>query len=243
MTPDTALAVHFTEGVVQQDVSAAGCIRARVAADDRIKTEQRLERDAFEPVIKDFAGTTREEFVQLALHCKRQSAKVATEAQQFPKITTSVQIRGWRASQQVAQQRDRAIEQRMEVGQTRRIAGTVPTYFRERRRGIGAGAEGIAIGQRQEVLQRPLEDAQSVLGQTQFANHLRVEQAHRVTRRGIAKARRKFLGHGSPADYAPALEYADAQARTREITGADEPVVTGADHQGIKIIERGLATG
>ena len=47
----------------------------------------------------------------------------------------------------------------MEIGQASGIARAVATDFFERGRRVGTGAERVAIGQWQEILHRPLEDA------------------------------------------------------------------------------------
>ena len=145
--------------------------------------------------------------------------------------------------QQVAQQRDGAAEHLVEGGQARRVAGAETAHLLERVRGRGTGAERAAVGQRQEVLHRPLDHAQPMAGETQFGDHPGIEQAHGVAGGRVAEARVELLGDGRPADHPPALEHGHPQPRPGEVTGAGEAVVTAADDQGVEICGRGLATG
>ena len=66
MAPAAGLAVHFAEQVVQQHVGAARRVRAGVIADHRIPAQHRLQRRAFEVVVKQFAGGLGEQVEQVA---------------------------------------------------------------------------------------------------------------------------------------------------------------------------------
>jgi hypothetical protein len=55
--------------------------------------------------------------------------------------------------------------------------------------------------------------------------------------------KRQLFGHGRAANQVPTLEYTDPQTGPRQVAGADEAVVTGADDERIEIGGRGLATG
>ena len=67
-----------------------------------------------------------------------------------------------------------------------------------------------------------------MLGEPQIAQHFWVQQAHRVAGRGVAKAWMELLGDGGAADEAAALEDEDFEARSGEIAGTGEAVVTCA---------------
>ena len=67
--------------------------------------------------------------------------------------------------------------------------------------GRRAELEVLSVGQRQEVGERALDDLQAVLGEPQVADHLGIEEAHRVGGGGVAEARREFLGDRRAADH------------------------------------------
>ena len=101
----------------------------------------------------------------------------------------------------------------------------------------------IAIIERQKILHRSLENLQAVFVQPQILDDLRVQQADGVAGRGIAKAGVELLGDRRAADDATTLENPHFQAGFSQITGAGQPVVAGADDEGIKFLGRGLAAG
>ncbi len=67
-----------------------------------------------------------------------------------------------------------------------------------------------------------------MLGKMQVAQHLRVQQAHRVAGRGVAKSGVEFLGDRGAADEVAALEDQDLPAGPGEVAGAGEAIVAGA---------------
>ncbi len=87
--------------------------------------------------------------------------------------------------------------------------------------------------QRQEIRERTLDHPQAVIGELQLANDLRIEQAHRIGGRGVAKAGREFLGDRGAADERAALEHPHLETGAGEIAGADEAVVSAADDDDI----------
>jgi hypothetical protein len=98
-----------------------------------------------------------------------------------------------------------------------------------------AGEQIAAIGQRQKILRAAFDDAQAVLVQLEIADDFRLQQAYRIGRGRVAEAGPKFLGHRRAADNTAPLHDPHSQARHAEIGRADEPVVAGADDDGIKI--------
>jgi len=88
-------------------------------------------------------------------------------------------------------------------------------------------------GERQQVGQGTLQDAQAVLGETQIGDDPRVEQADRVAGDRIAEARVELLGHRRAADDMAALQHGNRQTGPRQIAGACQAIVTAADDDGV----------
>jgi len=68
-----------------------------------------------------------------------------------------------------------------------------------------------------------------MLGEPQLADHLGIEEAHRIGRRRVAKGWCELLGDRGAADERAALEHPYFQAGAGEIAGADQAVVSAAD--------------
>ncbi len=206
MAPAAGLAVDLAEGMMQQHVAAAGRVGTAVVADHRVETEQRLQWRAFEPVIEQVAGAAREQFVHFALRRQRQRAELPAEGERFPEIPRAAQVGRRRAHQQRAQQLHGAPQHRVVVGQAGRVAHAEAARLGARVLQTRSGAERVAVGQRQVVLHRALDDAQAVLGEAQVGDHGRVEQADRVAGGRVAEAGVEFLGHRRAPDDVAALE-------------------------------------
>jgi hypothetical protein len=99
-----------------------------------------------------------------------------------------------------------------------------------------------AVRERQKIRHWPLEYLQTVLVQFEIADHLRMQQAHRVARSRIAEAGKKFLGHGGAADYAAPLEHAHFEPRCSEIARADQAIVAATDDNGVVFLRSGHLT-
>src|SRR3546814_3507416 len=84
---------------------------------------------------------------------------------------------------------------------------------------------------RQEIADRPLDHAITVIGELHVGDDLGLEQTNRVARDRIAETRREFLGHRGAADDVARLDDAHLQPGFREIEGAEAAVVAGADNQ------------
>ena len=73
----------------------------------------------------------------------------------------------------------------------------------------------------------------AVLAQAQVRDDLRLEHRDDVRRARNAVAGPQLLGDARAAEHVAALEHADVEARTGEIGGRREPVVTASDDDGI----------
>jgi hypothetical protein len=87
----------------------------------------------------------------------------------------------------------------------------------------------MRLVQRQEVSQRPLDDAQAVAGQVHVADDFRVQQRHGVGRHRVAKARVELLGHRRAADHAALLQHRHLQSGARQVPGTDQAIVAASD--------------
>ncbi len=220
---------------MQQHVGAAGRIRARVAADDRIEAEGRFERGVLEPAVEQVARAAREELEHRALRRQRQRTEGMTHAERGAEVAPATQVRRRRLQQQRAQQVDRLADVRVIGGQSRGVAGAA--------RGDGASGVGRGGAERetaarcfhQPVLQRALEDREAVFGQTQILLDPGMQQADGVARRRVAEAGMEFLGDGGASGHAAALVERDVQAGGGEVRGAGEAVVAGPDDRDVRI--------
>ena len=91
----------------------------------------------------------------------------------------------------------------------------------------------LAFRQGQEIGLRPRHEAKTVGLQPQVADDFRGQQAHGVTRRGVAESRVEFLRHGGAADDGAAFQHAHAQARPGQVAGANQTVMATADDDDI----------
>ena len=71
------------------------------------------------------------------------------------------------------------------------------------------------MGERKKIREGPLDDRQTMLRKPQIADHVRVEQAHRVARRRIPKTGVKFLGDSGAAHDVTPLDNAYRRAGSR----------------------------
>ena len=95
-----------------------------------------------------------------------------------------------------------------------------------------------AIRCRQEIGQLAMQDLQPMRVQLKIGDDLRLQQRHRVTGDGVAEAGMEFLCHRRAAHQAAAFQHRHAQAGARQIEGANQPVMAGADDQHICILGR-----
>src|SRR6185437_13901684 len=79
MAPDTLLAVHLAPAMMQQHIARAGSIGAVVGSNDSVETKDRLDRFAFEPLIKDIAGRTGEEFEKVTLSLEPERTQAVSD--------------------------------------------------------------------------------------------------------------------------------------------------------------------
>ena len=236
VAPHALLAVHFAEDVMQQHVSGARRVRARQIADHRIEAEHGLDRIGIEPAVEHIAGRFAQEAERrrdgvVLPQPLADGRKLAELARAMAEIAQR-QI-GRRGKHEAAQH----IGDTADLGLIGAIAGGVlGAEFRDLVFAAALAGEQIAaIGQRQEILRAALDDAQAMLVQLEIANDLWLQQAHRIGRGRVAEAGPKFLRHRGAADDTAPLNDAHAQARHAEIGRAGQPVVAGADDDGIKV--------
>ncbi len=229
--PGALPAVHLAEDVVQQHVGAARGVRAREVAHDAVEAEAGLERLGLEPALEPLARGQGEEVEHVALQRERQAREVAARLPRREELGHPAARVGRRLEQERAQHVGHGGEARVV---RRQPLGVAPAEARHLAPGgvqAAAHAQAPAAGQRQEVGERALDDAQPVPGEPQVADHLRMQQAHRVARGGIAEARVELLGHGRAADDTPALEHAHPQPGGGEVGRAGQAVVARPDDE------------
>ena len=223
---------------MQQHVRGARRVGAREIADDRVESEDGLDRLAREPAIENVAGAFREEVDEVAALGQRQRAQLPAGPHQIEQRRDI--LRGSRPdirrrhAQHAAQHRGDAIEHRVIRGQRLGIAARKLRHLRLRRRDAAADLQIFAIGQRQEVGERPRANGKTMLREPEIADHPRVEQADRVARGRVAKAGMEFLGDRGAAHDVAAFGDAHREARGGEIRGAGEAVVAAADDDGVE---------
>ncbi len=225
----SALSVHFAECVVQEHVGRAGRIGAREMPDLRVESEHRLDRIAFEPVVEQVARAAGDELPQVALAGALKAREPPAQSERAqPGAPTSSQI-GRRFENKGAQRIRSGFDGAVVIGQalrvTRRKSGQLPLRIGKCR----SQPERAAVGQRQEIRERTLDDVQAVIGEPELAYDFRIEEAHRVGGSGVAEAGCEFLGDGRAADDGAALEHPYLETGAGEIARAHQAVVTAAD--------------
>ena len=90
-----------------------------------------------------------------------------------------------------------------------------------------------AIFLRQEVADRPLDDAIAMVCQAHILDHLGLQQADGVARDGIAETGVEFLGHRRAAYDIASLDDAYLHSGAGKIKGADKSVVASANDYSI----------
>ncbi len=236
VAPDALPAVHLAERVMQHHIGRTRRIGAGIIADDGVEPEQRLHQVALEHLVQHLAGRPREQIEQAALLLQRKPAQDAGAAERIEGLADCARTEPFhdvrrRAQHEGAQHVGDLFKPEVEGLQASGIA------FAELGQGLTgaafAGQQMAAIGGRQEILRAALDDAQSVLGQFEIRNDLRVEQADRVGRDRIAEPGMEFLGDRGAARHLAALDDSDAQARHRKIGCAGEAVMPGADDDNV----------
>ncbi len=229
VSPGAALAVHFAERVVQKHVGRAGRIGAREMPDLGVEAERRLEGIGLEPPVEELARAFRDDLPQVALRAARKEGELPAQREGAQAAAPARAQIGRRledeAAQRVGSGFDGAVVVRQAPGVASREARELLLGVRGRRTEL----EISPVRERQEIRERPLDDLQAVIREPQVADHLRIEQAHRVRGGGIAETRREFLGDGRAADDRAALQHPDTEAGACQITRADQAVMTAAD--------------
>ena len=224
--------------MMQKHIARAGRIGAGVGSDDSVEAEDRLDRIALEPLVEQVAGRAGEELEKVALAFEIERAQAVSDfgrvderAEAGDEPPSGRDVRG-RDKRERAQDVGEALKPSLVSGEPLGVAGG---EFGD----LGLGASGrdleiAPIGQRQEVRQGTLDDAEPVAVKLEVADDLRVEKRDGIGGDGIAEARMKFLGRRRAADLRAALEHRDLEAGHGEIGGGDKAVMPGADDDDVR---------
>jgi hypothetical protein len=91
------------------------------------------------------------------------------------------------------------------------------------------------IDRRHEIRDSTRNDPEPELNQAHLGNDFLLQQADRVTRNRVTKARMEFLGDGGAPYCTMTLEHAHRAPSTGEIEGTDQTVMPPADDDDVKI--------
>ena len=224
--------------MMQEHVARAGRIGAGVGSDDSVEAEDRLDRIALEPLVEQVAGRAGEELEEVALAFEIERAQAVSgsrrvdegaEAGDKPLSGRDVRGRGQRErTQDVSQARKPRL-----IGVE--ALGVAGGEFRDLGlRAAGCDLEIAPVGQRQEVRQGTLDDAEPVAVKLEVADDLGVEKRDGVGGDRIAEAGMECLGRRRAADLRAPLEHRDLEAGHGEIGGGDKAVVAGADDDDVR---------
>ena len=233
VAPDALFAVHLAERMMQHHIGRAGGVGAGVVADDGVKTVQRLDQIALEPLVQHLAGRAGEQVEQRALLLQRQPAQDVGGAECIQGLADRA---GAKTLDDVRRRAQDELAQHVGDGfkLARERVDSLSVAFVEFRNGFAgaafAGQEIAAIGGGQEILRAAFDDFQAVVAESEVRNDPWIKQADGVGRDRIAKTRVKFLGHGGAADHLAALDHFCAQPGHRQIGRAGEAVVARADN-------------
>ncbi len=235
MTPYAFLAVDLAEHVMQQHIGRAGRVGAAEIADDAVPAERRLDRIALEGAVEIIAGRHGEQIEQFALQIDAQGPHPVAEAGRLDHFGQGVHpaaaagdVRR-RAQHQLAQN----VGDRLRAGVVDiEHLGVLGREFSDFLLGdTAAGAQGPAIGQRDEIGDLALDHLEAVLRQLEIGDHLGIEQRHGIGGHRILEPRMEFLGHRGAADDRAPLQHRDLQSPHGQIGGANQTVMTAAyDH-------------
>ena len=233
VAPGTFLAVHLAEAVVQEHISGARVVRAREIPHDSVEPKCRAHPLAFEPPVEELGGALGEKVQQVAASLHVELLGEAPDLERAGEIEEAPADVRRAFEHKVAQHIRHPLQHGPVRGQALGVAARESCEFRLRCFEPAADFKVGAPVQRQEVGIRPLHDPQAVVRQVQIADHLRVEQAHRVGSDRVAEARMEFLGHRRAAHHAAALEHLHLEAAPGEIAGTGKAVVACADDHGV----------
>ncbi len=241
MAPHALLAVGLTEDVVQQHIGGSWRVGTCEIADDRIEAEHGLDGFGLEPAVKHVASRFAEQPQRRgeAVGLPQPFADGGEPAQFARCVRQAAEFQvGRRLQNEAAQHRRDALDLGLVGAIARRIAGA---ELRDLPLGAAFPHEQMAsVGQRQEVLDAAVNDAQPVLVEPQVADDFRLQQTYRVGCDRVAEAGMELLGNGRAADHAAPLQYAHPQAGHAEIGGAGEAVVASSDDDGVEIGHDGV---
>jgi len=182
---------------------------------------------------EDLAGALGEQIQQVAPHGERQPLQAASDLPCPQPIARAASDVRRRLEEERAQHAGNPVEHCVIGRERRRVLGREAPDLGLRRGQAATDLEVIPVGERKKIGERALDDGQSVRREIEIADHLGIQQADRVARGRIAKARMEFFGNCGPADDAPALENRHLQPAGGEIARAGEAIVAAADDHGV----------
>ena len=235
MPPAALVAVHLAEDMVEQHIGRSRRIGAGIVADHRIEAERGLHRRALEPLAEELARRFGEQLEHVALHVARQPREQPPGGQRLDQTGEAAADIGRRPQRQVAQHIGHPVEHRVIARQRLGIALREARELGLRPLEPPAQDQMVALGQRQEIGNGPLDDAIAALHQPHVRDDARLQQADGIARHRIAETGMELLGHRRAADDAPRLDDAHVHARTREIEGAGQSVMPAPDDDRIRL--------
>jgi hypothetical protein len=242
--PNALLPVHLAQGMMQEDVGAAGRVRACVISDDGVEAEPCLHEFALEPAIEVIRGRFGQEFEQRPQIFRGEPTHPVAQISGFDQLAQAPNFCSarevWRRLQhQLTQQIGTRIELAHEGGIS---LGIPPAEFCDIALGAALGGEEIAAVQgRKEVLCAALDNFQPPIEKAKIGNDLRIEQAHRVSRGRVSETGMKFFRDRSTAHDRSAFEHLDFQSGHAEVGGASQPIVTCTDDDDVVGLHRGAS--
>ena len=231
--PHPPCASGLAHDVVEEHVGGSGHRRARHRADDRVGRERPLQLLGLEPAVEDRACGAGEDLHRLA-GAVAQPPERASQRQRGPEVAEMRPQQIGRPHREGGlDYRRHPLEHRLvpriALGVARAELGDLPAC----QLGISAHQQRAPVGERRERRRLSGQDLVAIRGELQVADDLRVEEAVDVGGGRDLEAWEGLLGHTGAADDVPPLEDHHAQPGTREVARRHEPVVPGADHDGV----------
>jgi hypothetical protein len=218
--------------MMQQDVRRARRIGARIIAHDAVEAVSGLDRRALEPGVEIIARRLHEQAEQLAPHRHVQPRDPPAQPRTAQELGKRLEPPGRRhIGRRLEHDIAEYIGDDIEAPGVGREAGRIARReFRNLRLGVAAAHLQISsVFQGQEVGDPALHHAQTVPRQFQVADHLGVEQRHRVRGDRVAEAGVELLGHRRASHHRPTLEHDHLESGRCQIGRTGEAVVAAPD--------------
>ncbi len=241
VTPNTPLAVHLAEGVVQQNVGGTGRVRTCIVPDDGIEAEPGLHEFAPEPGIEIIGGRFGQQLEQGAQIFRREPAKSVADPASSERFSQRCQLCSVgevrrRLQDQLAQHIGTRVERPVEGVISFRIAST---ELRDTVFGATLGSEQIAAVQGgKEILRATLDNLQPMLEEAKIGDDLGVQQAYGVGRDRVSEPWAKLFRDRRAAYHRSSLEDLDFQARHAEVGGASQAIVPATNDDDVVCLHR-----